>query len=67
MTAIISFLGKLVKKLRLPTPGKETHDILQRGRKASKIPEYYYYIKYATSVLGVIAWVVLVLGFIGAL
>jgi small-conductance mechanosensitive channel len=67
MKAIISFLGKLIKKRWLPMPGKETHDILQRGRKASKIPEYYYYIKYATSVLRVIAWVVLVLGFIGAL
>jgi hypothetical protein len=47
-------------------PGKKTHDVLQRGRKANKIQEYYY-IKYATGALRVIAWVVLVLGFISSL
>jgi hypothetical protein len=47
-------------------PGKKTHDVLQKGRKANKIPEYYY-IKYATSALRVIAWIILVLGVIGSL
>lgn len=47
-------------------PGKKTHDILRRGWKANKIQEYYY-IKYATSALRVIAWIILVLGLIGSL
>jgi hypothetical protein len=36
------------------------------GMKAYKIQEYYY-IKYTTNALRVIAWIVLVLGFIGSL
>jgi uncharacterized Tic20 family protein len=47
-------------------PGKKVHDILQRDRKINKIQEYYY-IKYTISVLRVVAWIVLVLGFIGSL
>lgn len=47
-------------------PGKRTHDVLQIGQKANKIPEYYY-IKYTTSALRVIAWIVLGLGFVGSL
>jgi uncharacterized Tic20 family protein len=47
-------------------PRKKTHDILQRDRKVNKIQEYYY-IKYTISVLRVVAWIVLVLGFIGSL
>lgn len=47
-------------------PGKKIHDILRRGRKANKIQEYYY-IKYTLSALRVIAWAILVLGFIGSL
>jgi hypothetical protein len=47
-------------------PGKKTHDVLQKERKVNKIPEYYY-IKYAISVLRVIAWIILVLGVIGSL
>ena len=35
-------------------------------RMANKIQEYYY-IKYATSALSVIAWIILVLGVIGSL
>ena len=62
---IFSLFGKLIQKRWLLMPGKKTHDVLQRGRKAKKIQEYYY-IKYATSVLRVIAWIVLVLGFIGS-
>jgi hypothetical protein len=54
------------QKRGLLMPGKKTHDVLQRGRKANKIQEYYY-IKYATGALRVIAWVVLVLGFISSL
>lgn len=47
-------------------PGKKMHDVLRRGRKENKIQEYYY-IKYATSALRVIAWTTLVLGIIGSL
>jgi hypothetical protein len=47
-------------------PGKKKHGVLQRGRKANKIQEYYY-IKYTTSALRVIAWIILVLGIIGSL
>jgi hypothetical protein len=47
-------------------PRKKVHDILQRDRKVNKIQEYYY-IKYTISALRVIAWIVLVLGFIGSL
>jgi hypothetical protein len=47
-------------------PGKKTHDILQKDRKVNKIQEYYY-IKYTISALKVVAWIVLVLGFIGSL
>ena len=47
-------------------PRKKTHDVSQRGGKANKIREYYY-IKYTTSALRVIAWIVLVLGCIGSL
>jgi hypothetical protein len=63
---ILSFFGKSIQKLGLLMPRKKTHDVLQRGRKANKIQEYYY-IKYTTSALRVIAWVILVLGFIGSL
>jgi len=47
-------------------PGKKTHDVLRRGQKANKIPKYYY-IKYTTSALRVVAWIILVLGLIGSL
>jgi len=63
---IFSLFGKLIQKRRLLMPGKKTHDVLQRERKVNKIQEYYY-IKYALSVLRVIAWIILVLGFIGSL
>lgn len=63
---IFSLFGKLIQKRRLLMPGKKTHDVLQRERKVNKIQEYYY-IKYAISALRVIAWIVLVLGFIGSL
>lgn len=63
---IFSLFGKLVQKLRLLMPGNKTHDVLQRGRKANKIGEYYY-IKYTTSALRVIAWIVLIIGVIASI
>ena len=63
---IFSLFGKLIQKWRLLMPGRKTHDVLQRERKVNKIQEYYY-IKYALSVLRVVAWIILVLGFIGSL
>jgi len=64
--AIFSLFGKFVQKRGVLMPVKKTHDVLQRGRKANKLQEYYY-IKYTTSALRVIAWIILVLGFIGSL
>ena len=64
--AIFSLFGKLIRKLRLPMPGKKARDVLQRERQVNKIGEYYY-IKYALSVVRVIAWIILVLGFIASL
>jgi hypothetical protein len=61
-----SMFSKLLQKRWLLMPGKKRHDVSQRGRKAKKIQEYYY-IKYTTSALRVIAWIILVLGFIGSL
>ena len=61
-----SMFGKFIQKLWLLLPGKKTHGVLQRERKVSKIHEYYY-IKYAIITLRVIAWIILVLGFIGSL
>jgi len=63
---IFSLFGKLIQKWRLLVPGKKTHDVLQRERKVNRIREYYY-TKYAISALRVIAWIILVLGFIGSL
>lgn len=64
--AIFSSFGKFIRKLRLPMPGKKARDLLQRERPVDKIGEYYY-IKYALSVVTVIAWIILVLGFIASL
>lgn len=67
MKAIIfSLFGKLIQKRWLPMPGKKAHDVLRRERKVNKIREYYY-IRYATSALRVVGWIVLALGFIGSL
>ena len=63
---IFSSFGKLIRKRRLPMPGKKARDLLQRKRQANKIGEYYY-IKYALIVVTVIAWIVLVVGFIASL
>jgi len=64
--AIFSLFSKLIRKRRLPMPGKKARDVLQRERQVNKIEEYYY-IKYALSVVRVIAWIILVLGFIASL
>jgi len=64
--AIFSLLGKLVKKPRLRMPARKTRPVLQRAQRVYRIRDYFY-IKYTISVLRVIAWVVLVLGFIGSL
>jgi hypothetical protein len=67
MKAIIfSLLGKPIQKLRLLMPGKKTHDAVQNGRKVNKIQQYYY-IKYTTRALRVIAWIILALGLISSL
>jgi len=63
--SIGSLLRKLVKRLQLPIP-KRIRNFLQRRRKAGKLQEYYY-LKYAISVLRIIAWIVLTIGFIGSL
>jgi len=63
---IFTFFSKFIQKLRLLMPRKKSYDVLQRERKVTRIREYYY-IKYALIVLRVIAWVILVLGFIGSL
>ena len=65
-TVIFSLFGKLIQKWRLLMPGKKTQDVLQIERKVYRIREYYY-TKYAISALRVIAWIILVLGFIGSL
>jgi hypothetical protein len=66
---VLGFIGapflKLVKRLRLPIP-KRIRNFLQRRRKAGKLQEYYY-LKYAITVLRVIAWIVLPIGFISSL
>ena len=64
--AIFSLFGKLIRKRRLPMPGKKGRDFLQRERQVNKIGEYYY-IKYTLGVVRVIAWIILVLGFIASL
>ena len=64
--AIFSLFDKFMQKRWLLMPGKKTHDVSQRGGKANRIREYYY-IKYTTSALRVIAWIILVLGCIGSL
>ena len=56
---------KLTKRLRLPMPDR-MRNLLQRRRRVVKLQEYYY-LKYAVSVLRVIAWVVLTIGLIGSL
>ena len=63
--SIGALFGKLVRSLRLPVPDR-IRNFVQRRRKVVKLQEYYY-LKYAISVLRVIAWIVLTIGFIGSL
>ena len=67
---IVSFFGRLIQKWRLLMPVKKTYDVFKRERKVERkvdrIREYYY-TKYAISALRIIAWIILVLGFIGSL
>lgn len=63
--SIGAVLRTFIKRLRIPIP-KRIRNSLQRRRRISK-PQEYYYLKYAISVLRVIAWVVLTIGFIGSL
>ncbi|MGQ9546336.1 MAG: hypothetical protein ACUVTR_04120 [Dehalococcoidia bacterium] len=65
-TAILSLFREFVRRPRLRMPGKKAPRVLQRGREIYRIRDYFY-IKYTISALRVIAWVVLVLGFIGSL
>jgi len=65
-TAISSLFDRFMHKRWPLLHRKETHDVAQRGLRANKIRDYYY-IKYTTSALRVIAWVILVLGCIGSL
>jgi hypothetical protein len=65
-TAISSLFDKFIQKRWLLMPRKETHEVSQGGLRANKMREYYY-IKYTTSALRVIAWAILVLGCIGSL
>jgi len=64
--AIFSSFGNLIRKRRLPMRWKKARDLLQGERHVDRIGEYYY-IKYALSVVTVIAWIILVLGFIASL
>ncbi|MFW6117979.1 MAG: hypothetical protein ACOC6R_00615 [Chloroflexota bacterium] len=64
--AIFSSFGNLIRKRRLPMRWKKARDLLQGERHVNRIGEYYY-IKYALSVVTVIAWIILVLGFIASL
>lgn len=61
--SIFSFFGKLIRKVWLAMPRRKTHDVLQGERKVKE----YYYIKYTICALRVIAWIILVLGFVGSL
>ena len=68
VAAVFSSIGglfrKLFQKLRLPIPTR-IRNLVQSRRRTVKLQEYYY-LKYAISVLRVIAWVVLTVGLIGS-
>jgi hypothetical protein len=69
VTFVFGFIGaqlhKLLKGFHLPIPDR-IRNFLQRRRKVHKLQEYYY-LKYAISVLRIIAWIVLTIGLIGSL
>ena len=55
---------QLIDSVRLPMPNR-MRNFLQRRHRVIKLQEYYY-LKYAISVLRIIAWVVLTIGLIGS-
>jgi hypothetical protein len=63
--SIGALFSSLAGRLRPPIPDR-MRNFLQRKRKAVKLQEHYF-LKYAISVLRVIAWVVLIVGLIGSL
>jgi len=62
--SIGALLHELINRLRLPMPDRMQR-FLQRRRRGVRLQEYYY-LKYAISVLRIIAWVVLAIGLIGS-
>ena len=62
--SISAAFRRLAERLRPPMPDR-MRNFLERRRRAVKLQEYYY-LKYAISVLRVIAWVVLTVGLIGS-
>ena len=62
--SIGALFGGLTNGLRLPMPDRMRRS-LQRRRRGVRLQEYYY-LKYAISVLRIIAWVVLTIGLIGS-
>jgi hypothetical protein len=68
VAGVVGSVGGLFQRLtdraRLPMPDR-MRSSLQRRRRAVKLQEYYY-LKYAISVLRIMAWVVLTIGLIGS-
>ncbi len=62
--SIGALFHQLIDRVRLPMPNR-MRNFLQRRRRVVKLEEYYY-LKYAISVLRIIAWVVLIIGLIGS-
>jgi len=62
--SIGALFRQLIDRVRLPMPNR-MRNFLQRRRRVVKLQEYYY-LKYAISVLRIIAWVVLTIGLIGS-
>lgn len=62
--SIGALFHQLIDRVRLPMPNR-MRNFLQRRRRVVKLEEYYY-LKYAISVLRIIAWVVLTIGLIGS-
>lgn len=67
--AIFSSFGKLARRPHLRLSRSKTHDTLQGRHRAAKISktQKYYYIRYATGALRVVAWLALVIGVIASL
>ena len=63
-SSIDALFHQLIDRVRLPMPNR-MRNFLQRRHRVVKLQEYYY-LKYAISVLRIIAWVVLTIGLIGS-